>query len=36
VAGGGIQTSLRLSGPSAFTFMSVIKEIRINKADIPA
>ncbi|MGA2047832.1 MAG: hypothetical protein ABSG96_09065 [Terracidiphilus sp.] len=36
VAGGDIQTTLRLSGPSAFTFMSVIKEIRINKADIPA
>jgi hypothetical protein len=35
VAGGGIQTSLRLSGPSAFTFMSVVKEIHIHKADIP-
>jgi hypothetical protein len=34
VAGGGIQTTMRLSGPSAFTFMSVIKEIHIHKADI--
>jgi hypothetical protein len=35
VAGGDIQTCLRLSGPSTFTFMSVVKEIHINKADYP-
>ena len=33
VAGGGIQTTIRLSGPSAFTFMSVVKEIHIRKAN---
>jgi hypothetical protein len=34
--GGRIQTTILLSGPSAFTLMSVIKEIHLNKAGIAA
>jgi hypothetical protein len=33
LAGGGIQTTILLSGPNAFTVMSVVKEIRLNEAD---
>ncbi len=33
VASGGIQTTMRLSGPSAFTLISAVKEIQVNKAD---
>jgi hypothetical protein len=36
LAGGGIQTTILLNGPNAFTVMSVIKEIHIHKADIAA
>ena len=36
LAGGGIQTTILLSGPTSFTVMSVIKEIHINKIDIAA
>lgn len=34
--GGEVQTSMLLSGPNAFTVMSVIKEIHIYKADSAA
>jgi hypothetical protein len=33
LAGGGIQTTIRLNGPNAFTVMSVIKEIQVNEID---
>jgi hypothetical protein len=36
LAGGGIQTTILLSGPTSFTVMSVIKEIHINKIDLAA
>jgi len=36
LAGAGIQTTMRLSGPGAFTFISVIKEVHIGKADLAA
>ena len=36
LAGGGIQTTILLSGPTSFTVMSVIKEIQINKIDLAA
>jgi hypothetical protein len=32
-AGGEVQSSMQMSGPHTFTVMSVIKEIRIYKAD---
>jgi hypothetical protein len=34
LAGGGIQTTILLNGPNAFTVMSVIKKIQIRKAAI--
>src|SRR5579863_9043705 len=36
LAGGGIQTTILLSGPNAFTVMSVVKEIRLGEADLAA
>jgi hypothetical protein len=36
LAGGGIQTTILLNGPNAFTVMSVIKEIRIQDAALAA
>lgn len=36
LAGGGIQTTILLSGPHAFTVMGVVKEIRIYKANAAA
>lgn len=36
VAGGGMQTTLRLSGPSSFMLVSVIKEIHVRKVRISA
>jgi hypothetical protein len=36
LAGGGIQTTILLSGLNAFTVMSVIKETRVFKADVAA
>lgn len=35
-AGCAIQTTILLSGPNTFTLMSIIKEIQMNKADMPA
>jgi hypothetical protein len=34
--GGGIQTTILLSGPNTFTVMSVTKETRVFRADIAA
>lgn len=34
--GGAVQTTMRLSGPSAFTLISVIKEVHISKSDVVA
>lgn len=36
LAGGGIQTTILMSGPNAFTVMSVIREIHVHQADIAA
>ena len=36
LAGGRIQTTMRLSGPSAFTLISVVKQVQIEKADFAA
>jgi hypothetical protein len=36
LAGGGIRTTILLSGPNAFTVIGVVKEIRLYKADIAA
>jgi|SRR5580658_6405766 hypothetical protein len=36
LAGGGIKTTILLSGPNAFIIVGVIKEIRADKADILA
>jgi hypothetical protein len=36
LAGGGIETTILLNGPNAFTVMSVIKEIQIREDDLAA
>jgi hypothetical protein len=36
LAGGSIQTTMRLTGPSAFTLISAVKEIHISKPDVVA
>jgi hypothetical protein len=36
LSGGGIQTTILLNGPNAFTVMSVVKEIQVRKADLAA
>ena len=36
LSGGGIQTTILLNGPNAFTVMSVIKEIRIDDPALAA
>jgi hypothetical protein len=36
LSGGGIQTTILLNGPNAFTVMSVIKEIRIHEPALAA
>jgi hypothetical protein len=36
LSGGGIQTTILLNGPNAFTVMSVIKEIQIHEAALAA
>jgi len=35
-SGGGVQTSMCLSGSSAFTLISVVKEVHIGNADVAA
>jgi hypothetical protein len=34
--GGGIQTTILLKGPNAFTVMSAIKEVHVRKVDMAA
>lgn len=36
LSGGGIQTTILLNGPNAFTVMSVIREIQVHEAALAA
>jgi hypothetical protein len=36
LAGGGIETTILLNGPNAFTVISVIKEIQVREDDLAA